>query len=117
MKDCKMSAFLCDAETVGFVSNISGIPAIDIARLNIRSVAYRYEMTPKQVVKEFLGYTHQKDYLKDCQTEQSNPSLFPTYAREDLYQDKLGEVIYQCCEIPDTETDKTYQELLKERVR
>lgn len=106
-----MSAYLCDAKTIGFVANLSGIPAYDIARLNLKAVAWRYRMTPKEVAKEFLGYSTLKQFLNDCQVEQSNPSLFmPSGRLMEIYRDKLEEIIYQCSE-GDCVEDSTYKQL------
>lgn len=112
-----MSAYLCDPKTIAVAATVSGLSVLDVARLNLKAVAYRYRITPKQVAQEFLGYKTLKRYLDDCK-EAAPLDLFDTAAN----LDKLGEVIYQCTEgyYPSTEVyqamKRKERELQNERV-
>jgi len=88
-----MSAYLCDAQTIGYVAAKTGLSAVALAKLNLRAVTWRYGFTETKAVREFLGYKRVNEYLGECEVERVNPTM----QGEDP-QDKIEELLYQCTE-------------------
>jgi urease accessory protein UreF len=121
-----MSAWVCEPKHIAVLAQrllqrFGGEPSIhtdevvsvqdfaeNLARLNLRSVAYLYRMTTAKAAKEFTGQ-RQGEYIAECRRLADSQEVW----RERYLANRLWGLascyLYQSCEHPDAEQDVTYK--------
>jgi hypothetical protein len=82
--------------------------AENLAKLNLKSVGYRYDMTPAKAAKEFVGLS-MKEYIRQSKLL----SVMLVLDDEEFGPDNMwglsSSYLYQSCEHPGAEKDITYR--------
>jgi hypothetical protein len=121
-----MSAWVCEPKHIAIIAQrllqrFNGEPSVatddllsvsdfaeNLAKLNLKSVAYRYNMTPARAAKEFTGQ-NQKAYIEECRQLADSLKVW----RERYFANRLWGLtscyLYQACEHPGAEEDVTYK--------